>query len=367
MSLRTTGLRAGHGGADVLDGVDLVAREGEVLAVLGPSGSGKSTLLRVVAGLHRPTAGAVELGGRDVTAEPPERRGVGLVPQDGALFTHLDVAANTAFGLSRRDRLRLGRHPERHPRVAELLELLGLAELARRMPHELSGGQQQRVALARALAPRPRLVLLDEPFSALDAGLRNRVRDDVVAALRAQGVGALLVTHDQDEALQCADRVAVLHRGRVAQLSPPRELWEEPADAWTARFLGGAALVAGVVEDGAAVRTALGAHPLRPVAAAALPRGARVEVVLRAEQVGLEAAPATGTAGAPAGEVVGVRYLGHTAVAQVRLDGPAGPLVAVRLSSVVDAPTAGDRCHLAVHGRVHAVAAPPELREGQPR
>lgn len=370
MSLRTTGLRAGHGGVDVLDGVDLAAREGEVLAVLGPSGSGKSTLLRVVAGLHRPRAGTVELAGRDVTTQPPERRGVGLVPQEGALFAHLDVAANTAFGLPRRDRLRLGRRAERHSRVAELLELLDLGDLAHRMPHELSGGQQQRVALARALAPRPRLVLLDEPFSALDAGLRHRVRDDVVAALRDQGVGALLVTHDQDEALQSADRVAVLHGGRVAQLSPPRELWEEPADAWTARFLGGAALVPGVVEGGGAVRTALGAHPLRHAAAAALPQGARVEVVLRAEQVALAAPPGATAAGGATGAVVGVRYLGHTALAQVRLDGAEGPLVAVRLGTTASAPAAGDRCLLAVHGPVHAVAVPVEAggaQAGQPR
>jgi iron(III) transport system ATP-binding protein len=220
VALHIAGVHAGHPGVAVLRGVDLHVPGGALAAVLGGSGCGKTTLLRVVAGFHPLDAGTVRLGGRLVAGDgvdmAPERRRVGLVPQEGALFGHLTVAGNVGFGLDRAAR--------RGGRVQEMLELVGLPGYERRMPAELSGGQQQRVALARALAPSPDVVLLDEPFTALDAGLRSEVRDEVRAALRRAGTTAVLVTHDQQEALGCADVVAVLRDGRVVQAAGPREL-----------------------------------------------------------------------------------------------------------------------------------------------
>ncbi len=248
-ALEVSGLRASHPGVPVLHGVDLTVAHGAVTAVLGPSGCGKTTLLRVIAGFHRPDAGEVRLDGRLVagggTDVPPERRRVGLVPQDGALFEHLTVAGNVGFGLPRRA-------PGRRARIAEMLELVGLAELADRRPRELSGGQQQRVALARALAPAPSLVLLDEPFSALDAALRAEIRDQVRAVLRAAGATAVLVTHDHVEALGLADRLVVLRAGRVVADGTPRAVYREPADAAVATAVGDAALLPAIRQDGRA-------------------------------------------------------------------------------------------------------------------
>lgn len=246
-------LVAGYGGEPVLREVDLDVPEGGLLAVLGPSGCGKTTLLRVLAGFHPVHSGEVWLGERHLTsAVPPERRGIGIVPQEGALFPHLDVAGNVGFGLSRTER--------RGGRVEELLELVGLAGFGSRMPAQLSGGQAQRVALARALAPRPGVVLLDEPFSALDAGLREELRADVRATLRAAGATALLVTHDQEEALGIADLVAVLRNGSVAQLGTPQEVYASPSDLGVALFVGEAVTFGGVARAGQ-VETPLGVLP----------------------------------------------------------------------------------------------------------
>ena len=232
-------LHKSYGATPVLRGLDLSIEAGTFTAVLGPSGSGKTTLLRVLAGFERADHGRIELGGRTVDdarrAEPPERRRIGYVPQDGALFPHLNVRANIGFGLTREQR--------RSGRVDELLALTGLGAMADRYPHQLSGGQQQRVALARALAPNPDLVLLDEPFSALDAALRASVRAEVLAILRAADCTAILVTHDQDEALSMADRIAVLREGRVIQHATAQELYDAPADSQLARFIGEANLV----------------------------------------------------------------------------------------------------------------------------
>ena len=232
-------LHKSYGATHVLRAVDLTVDQGTITAVLGPSGSGKTTLLRVLAGFERADAGRVELGGRTVDdarrAEPPEKRRIGYVPQDGALFPHLTVSGNIGFGLPRAQR--------RSGRVDELLDLTGLGAMAERYPHQLSGGQQQRVALARALAPSPDLVLLDEPFSALDAALRTTVRADVAAILRATNSTAILVTHDQDEALSMADRIAVLRDARVIQHATAQELYDSPADPQVARFVGEANLV----------------------------------------------------------------------------------------------------------------------------
>ncbi len=212
----------------------LEVAEGEVLALLGPSGSGKSTLLKLIAGLLPPDEGFVRFRGEDLTPLPPERRKVGFLFQDYALFPHLTVAENIAFGLVE------ARWPkgEQKRRVAELLDRMELTPHAHKRPQALSGGEQQRVALARALAPRPRLLLLDEPLGALDRRLREELLFFLRRTLRAEGVTALLVTHDQEEAFLLAHRLAILKAGRVVQVGRPEEVYGRPKDAWTARFLG---------------------------------------------------------------------------------------------------------------------------------
>ncbi|MEY4230610.1 MAG: Fe(3+) ions import ATP-binding protein FbpC 2 [Actinomycetota bacterium] len=235
-ALSVRGLRRVIAGRPVVDGVDLDVADGELVALVGPSGCGKSTLLRGIAGLE-PVDGQVVVAGRDVSALPPERRHVGLVFQDHALFPHLRVEQNLVFGVRELSR------PERSTLVGELLELVRLPGVGRRFPHELSGGEQQRIALARALAPRPPVVLLDEPFANLDASLRDELRADVVAALRARGTSAVLVTHDRDEALQLGDRVAVMRDGRILQVGDPESVYEAPVDRFVAAFLGDAAFL----------------------------------------------------------------------------------------------------------------------------
>lgn len=240
-----------------VDAVDLDVAVGEVVALLGPSGSGKSSLLRAVAGLEPVAGGRVLFGAADVTTAPVHRRGFGMVFQDGQLFAHRDVAGNVAYGLQTAGVPRAAQRD----RVDELLELVGLAGYGSRPVTTLSGGQAQRVALARALAPRPRLLLLDEPLSALDRGLREHLAGELARILRRAGTTALYVTHDHDEAFTVADRVAVLVGGRVAQLDTPERLWRHPVDAGVARFLGYGPLLAAEVRDGTA-RTALGTVPM---------------------------------------------------------------------------------------------------------
>ena len=306
--LDVKGLVAGYGPDPVLRGVDLAVPEGGLLAVLGPSGCGKTTLLRVLAGFHPVRAGQVSLGGRVLsepgTHVPPEKRGIGIVPQEGALFPHLSVAGNIGFGLPR------GRRGER---VDELLDLVGLTGYGPRMPAQLSGGQQQRVALARALAPRPGVVLMDEPFSALDAGLRDELRADVRAALRAFGATALLVTHDQEEALGIADLVAVLRDGVVAQLGTPQQIYTDPADLGVALFVGEAVTFKTTATDGT-VDTPLGRLPVRG--------SGQGTVLLRPEQlrVGGDGVEAT---------VDDVLFHGHDATVLLRL--PTGDRVRSRV------------------------------------
>ncbi|MDT0571460.1 ABC transporter ATP-binding protein [Streptomyces sp. DSM 3412] len=316
--LYVDGLAKSYAAGDpVLRGLRLTVPAGALAAVLGPSGCGKTTLLRIVAGFLRADAGTIRLGGRVLTGPgvhlPPERRRIGIVPQEGALFPHLSVARNVAFGLTG-----LARGERRH-RTEELLELVGLAGYGDRMPHELSGGQQQRVALARALAPRPRLVLLDEPFNALDSALRAGVRADVRAALRATGATALLVTHDQQEALSTADLVAVVRDGRVAQCDTPQDLYRRPADPWVARFVGEAVVLPATVNGDGTARTVLGAVPL-----AAPPQGLRAgTLLLRPEQLVLTGPAAEGAA---RGTVTDVRFHGHDAMVTVAVDGHDSPV-----------------------------------------
>ena len=298
--LRCAGLSKRFGDVVAVDGFELEVYDGELLCLLGPSGCGKTTALRLIAGLERPDAGTVEVAGRAVagpqTWMPPERRRVGMVFQDWALFPHLDVRGNVAFGLD----------GETQARVGELLELARLTGLENRMPHELSGGQQQRVALARALAPSPDVLLLDEPFSNLDAQLRAEVRSEVRRVLRSTGTTAVFVTHDQEEALSIADRVAVMIAGRIQHLGTPYEVYADPADAVVARLLGQTNLLPAQITRGTAM-TALGELHV-PEA----PDGA-AEVLVRPES--LRASPD------PAGEarVVSVEFYGHDQVLRCAL------------------------------------------------
>jgi iron(III) transport system ATP-binding protein len=245
-ALSIRGLNKAFGQKPVLVGLDLDVAEGSLTAVLGRSGCGKTTLMRLVAGCEPADAGTIRVGERIVAGQgvqlPPERRGIGVVAQEGTLFPHLDVAANVAFGLPR---------SKGHAgRVQELLALIGLAGYERRFPHQLSGGEQQRVALARALAPAPRIILLDEPFSALDPALRASLRAEVRTILQVSRTTAVLVTHDQTEALSVADQVAVMRDGRLVQTADPATLYRQPVDAEVAQFVGDAVFLPGRLEGG---------------------------------------------------------------------------------------------------------------------
>jgi iron(III) transport system ATP-binding protein len=323
-----TGLHKSFGAQPVLIGIDLEVPAESFTAILGPSGSGKTTLLRVIAGLERADLGSVAIGDATVDGDrvhvPAERRRLGYVSQEGSLFPHLSVQANVGFGLARSER--------RGRRVTELLDAVGLGGLGRRYPHQLSGGQQQRVAVARALAVRPQAVLLDEPFASLDAQLRSTVRADVREILRSAGTTALLVTHDQDEALSVADFVAVIRDGRIAQFATPQELYARPVDADLARFVGAANLVEGVL-DGGVVETAFGKldADVASVTAGAVLRGPAT-VLVRPEQLEIVGLSGTGIAAAGAdpehsvtGRVLGTSYHGHDALVKVRPDRRLGP------------------------------------------
>jgi ABC-type Fe3+/spermidine/putrescine transport system ATPase subunit len=241
-------------GLPVLRGVSLCAAAGEIVALLGPSGCGKTTMLRIIAGLEQADSGVVRFAGKVIDAVPVYQRGFGMMFQDYALFPHRNVADNVAFGL------RMQRLPQNAiaDRVAEMLDLVGLRGYAHRRVYELSGGERQRVALARALAPRPRLLMLDEPLAALDRALRERLQDELGAILRQVGVTSLYVTHDQQEAFALANRVILLNAGAVVQEGPPEAVYRRPASIWAARFLGLPNIIAGVVRVDGLVETALG-------------------------------------------------------------------------------------------------------------
>jgi iron(III) transport system ATP-binding protein len=320
--LGVAGVRKAFGPQMVLRGIDLVVPPGSFTAILGASGSGKTTLLRILAGLERADSGAVTIG--DVLVEgdrrhvPAERRRLGYVSQEGSLFPHLSVEANVAFGLPRRERRGRG--------VCDLLDAVGLAEYRRRYPHELSGGQQQRVALARALAVHPQAVLLDEPFASLDAQLRASVRADVREILRSSGTTAVLVTHDQDEALSIADFVGVIRDGRIAQFAEPAELYTRPADADLARFVGAANLIEGRPVEGA-VDTAFGRVPVVDLTTG---EGASpVAVLVRPEQFEIAAPDSRLGEGGDGmrGHVLSTNFHGHDCLVRVQPDGPLEPFV----------------------------------------
>jgi sulfate transport system ATP-binding protein len=252
VSVEVVGVTRRFGAALALDHVDLAVRTGEFVALLGPSGSGKTTLLRILAGLDFPDAGAVRIGGRDVADVPARRRGVGFVFQHYALFRHMTVFENVAFGLRVRPHAARPAEAEIAARVRRLLELVQIPELERRYPEQVSGGQRQRVALARALATEPPLLLLDEPFGALDAQVRKDLRLWLRGLHERLGITSLFVTHDQDEAMEIADRIAVLRVGRVVQFDEPTALFERPADGFVAGFLGEANRLRCVVAGGQA-------------------------------------------------------------------------------------------------------------------
>ncbi len=336
--LRCERISASYGQDAVLEGVDLAVPDGTLTAILGASGSGKTTLLRVIMGFLAQQRGTVKVGGT-VVAEagrvhlPPEKRSIGYVAQEGALYSHLSVAENVAFGLPRRER-------KNTRRTREVLELVGLGgAYGPRRPHQLSGGEQRRVALARALAPRPPLVLLDEPFSGLDAALRAETRRAVLHALAAQGTTAVLVTHDQAEALSMGREVAVLRAGQLIQTASPAALYRTPADLDVARFVGEAVVLPGHASAGI-VCCALGEIPLID----AQIEGA-VETMIRPEQIQIRGSGAAALA-------IGRTFYGPDTVVELQLDEPADSINARVLGH--DAPAPGERVRLAVSGPVMA-------------
>lgn len=361
-ALDIIGLEVAYRDRRVLHGIDLTLDQG-VTAVVGPSGCGKTTLLRTIAGFLPARSGTIEIAGHPVVTPtvsvPARRRGVGYVPQEGALFPHLTVAANVAFGLPRR---------QRHDpvRLREMMTLVDLPpDLLHRYPRELSGGQQQRVALARALAPTPALVLLDEPFSSLDAGLREETGRAVVAALRAAGASALMVTHDQGEALSLADQVAVMVDGRFLQVASPAAVYLSPATPEVASFIGHATLLPGTAHRPTEATCALGTFELTgPVAVGS------VQVAVRAEQIQVRReADVRGDAtegGTVTGVVEHVSFYGHDAALAVRL--PGGERLTARLPAT-DVPATGTRVRVEVVGPAVAFAStsdPPAAVTDQP-
>jgi iron(III) transport system ATP-binding protein len=338
-TLAVRGLTKRFGDVLALDSLDLDVPDGSLVSVLGPSGCGKTTFLRLVAGFLSPDAGTIRIDDVTVAADgrwvAPQERRIGYLPQEGALFPHLDVAANIGFGL---------RRPARTPaRIGELLDLVELPRsMGARRPHELSGGQQQRVALARAMAPEPRLVLLDEPFSSLDAALRESTGRAVARALKAAGATGILVTHDQNEALSLADQVVTLREGRLVQSASPEDVYLSPADPELAIFVGGATVLAGVAR-GLVVDCPVGALPLVEDA-----KGP-VRVVIRPEQVHFDdPSPVRG-------QVREVSYYGHDAAVRVAFDG-------VELVARITGgrpPVVGDEVQVTVRGGVLAFPAVP--------
>ncbi|ASW05114.1 MULTISPECIES: ABC transporter ATP-binding protein [unclassified Rhizobium] len=332
-----------YGPVHALDNIDLTVAAGSRTAIVGPSGSGKTTLLRIIAGFEVPDAGQVVLQGETLAdgeaIVPAHRRGIGIVSQDGALFPHLSVSENIGFGMERGAR-------DRDQRINALIDMVELDRgMLDRRPHQLSGGQQQRVALARALGRKPRLMLLDEPFSALDTGLRENMRKAVARVLQIAGITAVLVTHDQAEALSFADQVAVLREGRLIQAGTPQALYLSPRDRETALFLGDAIVLSADLDRGAA-RCVLGQIPVD-----ADNRQGRTEIMLRPEQLRLRAIDEAGTGAACTGKVTEIEFGGAVCAVTVVLSNGSETLNIK--SSGVGLPEVGSMVSVSVIGRAH--------------
>jgi putrescine transport system ATP-binding protein len=308
------------GGVVAVDSVLLDILEGEFFALLGPSGCGKTTLLRMLAGFEQPSEGRVLLDGEDLTGTPPHQRPVNMMFQSYALFPHLTVAGNIAFGLKQDGMSK----PEIETRVGEMLKLVRLDGLGERRPHQLSGGQRQRVALARALAKSPKVLLLDEPLSALDRKLREETRFELMELQKRLGLTFIVVTHDQEEAMMMADRVGVMNDGRLIQVAPPAEMYERPNSRWVAGFIGDVNLIEGrVVSSGLGHSVVEGTDAGRLMVAhtADLTPGTHVWVALRPEKIELDTkVPVAGGDNSFAGRVSEIGYLGGLSIYKIRLD-----------------------------------------------
>jgi iron(III) transport system ATP-binding protein len=343
--LELNSLRKHYGSVAALDGIDLRVAGGSRTAIVGPSGCGKTTLLRLVAGFDTPDEGTISLDGEAIagpTAQlPAHRRNIGIVAQDGCLFPHLTVADNIGFGLK-------AERAVRQTRAAELMEMVGLdLAMLSRKPDQLSGGQQQRVALARALARKPRLMLLDEPFSALDTGLRAATRKAVTEVLMAAGITTILVTHDQAEALAFADQLAVMRAGRFAQVGSPREVYLRPVDQATAAFLGEAIVLPATIIAGVAET------PLGPIAVDAAARQGTAEIMLRPEQISVRRAVGGETSGeGVVGVISELTFGGSICDARIMLDRAEAFSFRLDIPSR-EALSVGDRVTIAASGMVH--------------
>jgi ABC-type Fe3+/spermidine/putrescine transport system ATPase subunit len=333
MALTISQIHKSYAAAEVLRGVSLEVPDGAIMALLGPSGCGKTTLLRVVAGIERADSGEIRIGGERIDQTPTHRRGFGMMFQDYALFPHMNVAANVAFGLRMR---RMGRAAIA-ARAAEVLGLVGLADYGRRRVFELSGGERQRVALARALAPGPRLLMLDEPLAALDRELRERLQDELRAVLRQVGVTAIYVTHDQEEAFALADTVALLNAGRLEQVGPSEAIYRRPASLWAARFLGMRNVLPGSYLGAGRIATGLG--DLDGVAIGDLAPGAAAVAVIAPDAA--DVAAGHGDLNQLSGTLGSAQFRGrHYRVRLLLAGGPPLDLDIAELSAGVGAPLA---------------------------
>jgi len=319
--LELQNLERDFGTVKALDGIEISLGEGEFLSLLGPSGCGKTTALRLVAGFDRPDGGRIVVDGKDVTRVAPNKRNMGMVFQAYSLFPNMTAAQNVEFGLKirRKDRA------DRRKRVDDLLELVGLGHAGDRYPHQLSGGMQQRVALARALAIEPRVLLLDEPLSALDAKVRVQLREEIRRIQLELGITTLYVTHDQEEALSVSDHVAVMNRGRIEQMGSPAEMYTAPATPFVAEFIGTMNRLEATVVDPSTGTVETRGVTLTVEAARGKPRGARVLVLIRPETVDVTAANGAG-ANTFTGEVLTHTFLGP--VTRLRIDGSGASLIA---------------------------------------